>query len=59
MHGQALDNRVRHYAVLTDLHADSSLGTMNIDHALVTALVERWRQEIHFHLQVGEATVML
>lgn len=30
------------------------------DHALVTALVERWHQETHsFHLPVGEDTVTL
>ena len=36
------------------------VGWLQVDHALVTAMVERWRQETHtFHLPIGEATITL
>lgn len=36
------------------------IGFIRLDHALITALVERWRQETHsFHFPTGESTVTL
>jgi len=55
-----VDPRVLHYvseAGFADIHR---LAWSSIDRQLITALVERWRQETHsFHLPVGEATVTL
>ena len=35
-------------------------GGLDTDRALITALVERWRQETNtFHLTVGDATITL
>ena len=38
----------------------AKLGKVKIDDTLVTALVERWRPELHiFHLLVGECIITL
>nr|GMC68115.1 serine/threonine-protein phosphatase 7 long form homolog [Ipomoea batatas] len=40
--------------------AITRLGYMKLDHHLITALVERWRPEVHaFHLPFGEVTITL
>lgn len=55
-----LDDRVRPYVVTVGPHWVSRLGNVKINHALITALVERWRQETQtFYLRVDEATVTL
>lgn len=60
MAGWTLHDRVIPYVIGAGLYDVSRLGSITIDHAIVTALVERWRQETHtFHLSVGEATITL
>ncbi|KAK9987571.1 hypothetical protein SO802_027810 [Lithocarpus litseifolius] len=55
-----VDPRIATY--ITDAGLDGLLRVPNIDidHALITALVERWRPETHtFHLPHGEMTITL
>ena len=45
---------------LTGFYGLARIGFFQLDHHLVTALVERWRPETHtFHLPEGECTVTL
>ncbi|KAF2288549.1 hypothetical protein GH714_008406 [Hevea brasiliensis] len=38
----------------------ATIGFIEVDHALITALIKRWRLETHtLHLTVGEATLTL
>lgn len=60
MTGRILHERIVPYIVNAGLYGVARLETIAIDHALITALVERSRQETHtFHLPVGETTVTL
>ncbi|XP_075655101.1 serine/threonine-protein phosphatase 7 long form homolog [Castanea sativa] len=55
-----LDPRIASY--ITDAGSDGLLQVpyMDLDHALITALVERWRSKTHsFHLPYGEMTITL
>ena len=55
-----LDSRIAAY--IADVGLKGLLRVLNIDldHALIIALVERWRQETHsFHLPHGEMTILL
>ena len=58
--GAILDPRIAAY--ITDAGLDGLLRVphMDLDHALITTLVERWRPETHsFHLPHGEMTITL
>lgn len=55
-----MDHRIRHFVVEAGLYGVYRIGFIQLDWPLVTALVERWRQETHtFHFAVGESTVTL
>ncbi|CDP12451.1 unnamed protein product [Coffea canephora] len=56
-----LDERVAQYIDAAGFYGIRRAGYLTVDHDLINALVERWRQETHnFHLPVmGEATVTL
>ena len=48
------------YIEATDLIGLFKVPDMEVDHALITALVERWRPETHtFHLPHGEMGITL
>ena len=55
-----LTDAQKEYIRQTDLHHLADIDHMVIDHALITALIERWRPETNtFHLPSGEATITL
>ncbi|GFZ08227.1 serine/threonine-protein phosphatase 7 long form-like protein [Actinidia rufa] len=55
-----LDPRVLQYVLRAGFYGAHRLGPIRLDHALITAFVERWRPETHtFHLPVGEASITL
>ena len=56
-----LDDRIAQYIDAAGFYGIRRAGYLTVDHGLINALVERWRQETHtFHLPVmGEATVTL
>ena len=56
----AIDDRIIPYLELTKLYDFHLVAYGRVDRAIITALVERWRQETHtFHLPLGEATITL
>ncbi|KAI8021904.1 hypothetical protein LOK49_LG03G02975, partial [Camellia lanceoleosa] len=55
-----LDHRVLQYLLREGFYGVYRIGHIRLDHALITALVERWHTETHtFHFPIGEATVTL
>ena len=55
-----IDARIIPYIQRPTLYDFHLIAYGRVDRALVTALVERWRQETHtFHLPLGKATVTL
>ena len=55
-----MDSRVVELLQLTGFYGLARIGFFQLDHHLITALVERWRPETHtFHLPEGECTVTL
>ena len=59
-HSDRLDDRVKNLIHHAGFGHFLTLTHIEINHHLITALVERWRTETHtFHLPLGEATVTL
>ncbi|XP_014511747.1 protein MAIN-LIKE 1-like [Vigna radiata var. radiata] len=59
-HVDELDERVINILQAVGFHHILKVSNMEINHILVTALVERWRIETHtFHLPLGETAVSL
>ena len=55
-----VDDRIVAYLRRVGLYGIYRIGHLQIDHALIIALIDRWRQETHtFHLPVGETTITL
>ncbi|KAL6543076.1 hypothetical protein OROHE_010596 [Orobanche hederae] len=57
---EAVAPRVQQMMLRAGFYGVYKAGRIRLDHALITALVERWRPETHtFHLPAGEATITL
>ena len=55
-----LDPRIAHYVAKAGLEGLFKVPNMELDHALIIALVEHWRPETHmFHLPHGETGITL
>ncbi|KAA8537955.1 hypothetical protein F0562_027464 [Nyssa sinensis] len=55
-----LDERIKRYLLEAGFYGAYRVGFIQLDWALITALIERWRVETHtFHLPVGECTITL
>ena len=55
-----LDERVRPFVIAFGFYEISRISGINLDHSLISFLLERWRRETHtFHLRVGDMTLTL
>ena len=55
-----LDPRIAHYIAKASLEGLFKVPNMELDHALIIPLVERWHLETHtFHLPHGEMAITL
>ncbi|GFS32689.1 aminotransferase-like, plant mobile domain family protein [Actinidia rufa] len=55
-----VDERVRPFVIASRFYEISKICGINLDHGLISALLERWRRETHtFHLRIGEMTLTL
>ncbi|XP_057512873.1 protein MAIN-LIKE 1-like [Actinidia eriantha] len=55
-----LDERVRPFVIAFGFYEISRIRGINLDHGLISTLLEQWRCETHtFHLRVGEMTPTL
>src|SRR5262249_13835825 len=55
-----IDQRMVPYLLQAGFYGVTRVGFFQLDWALITALVERWRPETHtFHLPQGECTITL
>ncbi|KAI4296149.1 hypothetical protein L6164_036131 [Bauhinia variegata] len=55
-----LDKRICRFVIQSGFYGIYKIGFIQLDWPLITALVERWRQETHtFHFPVGESTITL
>ncbi|XP_019158128.1 PREDICTED: serine/threonine-protein phosphatase 7 long form homolog isoform X2 [Ipomoea nil] len=54
------DDRVKMWLRIAGLYGVSQLPKIQLDHGLITALLERWRPEVHaFHMPFGEVGITL
>ncbi|XP_019181350.1 PREDICTED: serine/threonine-protein phosphatase 7 long form homolog [Ipomoea nil] len=54
------DDRVKMWLRIAGLYGVSQLPKIQLDHGLITALLERWKPEVHtFHMPFGEVGITL
>lgn len=55
-----IDKKLIPYLQSSSFYGIANIGLIEINHALITALIERWRPDTHtFHLTIREITIIL